>query len=156
MKITLNEDKTLNHYEIIITVHPKNKKIAKMAASQMNNIFDEIVVFDDYRNRYPISIISIYYIEMIDHKMFVYTETEVYRLYTKLSTIKEQLASFGFYQINVRTLVNSKHIQKYTVTKECRREILMDNGEVLISNRRYRCEFDKMIKEKIVAKKIKQ
>lgn len=146
MKITYSMNPLMNHHEMKLTFHPKNKKLAKLLASQFKETLGEIEVYDDCRNKYPIAILGIYYFEMIDHKIFVYTENEVYRLpCISLASLKKNLKSFGFYQINVRTLVNVKHIKQYHKQKGCRRKITLDNGDVLISSRHYRQEFDEMM-----------
>lgn len=154
MKITCLEDKTMNHNEIRMVIHPKNRKVAKLLVNQIENKLGEMVVYDDYRNKYVISILSIYYIEMVDHKMFIYTEKDMYRLFTSLAEIKGKLKGFGFLQINVRTLINSKHIKQYIIKEGCRRHIIMDNDDVLVSNRHFREEFDTMIKNKQFEKKV--
>lgn len=146
MKITYCMNSKMNHHEMKLVVHPRNKKLAKLLASQFRETLGEIEVYDDCRNKYPIAILGIYYFEMVDHKIFAYTESEVYRLHCMtLASLKEDLKHFGFYQINVRTLVNVKHIQQYHKQKGCRRRMILDNGDVLVSSRHYRQEFDEMM-----------
>ncbi len=152
MKISCRKNEKMNHNEMEIIVHPKNMRVAKLVATQIREALGEIIVYDEYRNRYPISILSIYYIEMVDHKMFVYTEKDIYRMFFKLVNVKEILKEYNFYQINAKTLVNSKHIVKYAIGEGCRRKIYLSNGDILVSNRRYRIDFDTMIKEKAIQK----
>ena len=148
MRISYLEDSHMNHYEIKLVTHPKNKKIVKLLASQFTESLGEIELYDDYRNKYPIPILSIYYFEIVDHKIFAYTENEVYRLRCMtLAKLYEQMIPFGFYQINVRTLVNIKHIQQYKKQIGCKRRLVMDNGDVLMSSRRFYKAFDKMIED---------
>lgn len=146
MKITYYENKKMNHYEMGLVMHPKNKKLAKLLMKQFQDILGEIEVYDEYRNKYPLTLLEVYYFEMVDHKIFVYTEKEVYRLYyTTMAVLKEKLAPYGFYQINVRTLVNVKHITYYKKQVGCRRQIILDNGDILISSRHFKEEFDTMM-----------
>lgn len=149
MKVTYREDSKMNHYEMQLVVHPKNRRLAKLLAKQFKETLGEIEVLDEYRNKYPLSLLAVYYFEMVDHKMFVYTENEVFRLHcVTMAALKEAVESYGFYQVNVRTLVNVKHVVKYKKQKGCRRQMILDNGDRLISSRHYREEFDRMIEER--------
>lgn len=148
MRITFTENKKMNHHEMQLIVHPKNRKLAQLLTKQFAETLGEIEVFDEYHNIYQISILSIYYAEIIDHKMFIYTEKDVYRMGCSMCRLKSILSKYGFYQINVRTLINEKHILNYSIGKGCRRRVTLDNGEVLVANRHYHKEFDSMIENK--------
>ncbi|MEG0276623.1 MAG: LytTR family DNA-binding domain-containing protein [Coprobacillus sp.] len=148
MKITYSEDLKMNHYEMKLVVNPKNKKLARLLIQQFKETLGEIEVTDDYRNKYPIPILSIYYVEIIDHKAFVYTDKEVYRLYGAIPLLKEKMIALGFYQINVRTLVNVKHVTQYRIYKGCRRKVVLDNGDMLVSSRHFKTEFQEMISQR--------
>ncbi|MCR1978062.1 LytTR family transcriptional regulator [[Clostridium] innocuum] len=74
----------------------------------------------------------------MDHKVYIYTEKDVYRCYLRFSELKKQLHNCGFCQINQSTLVNSIHIKSVRIEKDCHRSITLDNEECLIVNRRYR------------------
>ncbi len=149
MKITYEENAKMNHHEIRIVTHPKNKKLVRTVINQIEDKFGEIEVYDDMRNQYYIPILSIYYIEIIDHRIFAYTDSNIYKLRfistTKLSQI---LKPYGFYKVNVRTLVNKKYVVQYHKVVGSRRKLILENGEILISSRRYKEECDRMIKDK--------
>lgn len=132
----------MNHNEIHISFHPKNKETVQLLMRNMKETMGEVNVYDEYHNHYEISILSIYYIEVVDHKTFIYTKNEVYRINKSLSALKKELKNYGFCQINVRTLVNKKHMSSYCVTQDCRRKIYLDNQEILVVNRRYKNEFE--------------
>lgn len=149
MKITYEENTKINHHEIRIVAHPKNKSLIHTIIKQIEDELGEIEVYDDMRNKYYIPIMSIYYIEMIDHRIFAYTNQDIYKLrFTSTSNLSKLLRPYGFYKVNVRTLVNKKYVIQYQKEKGCRRKLLLDNGEVLISSRRYKDEFDRMIYDK--------
>ena len=148
MKITYHENPRMNHYEIKLVTHPKNKKLVKLLASQFTESLGEIELYDEYRNKYPIPILAVYYFEIVDHVVFAYTEKDVYRLRTtSIPKLNVEVAKFGFYQINARTLVNYRHIDQYRKLKACGRRLVLDNGDVLISTRRFYKEVDKMIED---------
>ena len=65
--------------------------------------------------------------------------------YKSIASLHERVSSYGFYRINVRTLVNVKHVRSYHIKVGSRRKIILDNGDLLVSTRRFKPEFDKMI-----------
>ena len=54
MKVTYREDSKMNHYEMQLVVHPKNRRLAKLLAKQFKETLGEIEVLDEYRNKYPL------------------------------------------------------------------------------------------------------
>lgn len=149
MRITYNLDEKMNHHEIRLGVHPRNERVIRLLAKQFRESLGEIEVYDDCRNVYTISMLAIYYFELVDHKIYAYTEREVFRVgQIKMSALKEKVKKFGFYQINVRTLVNFQHILTYQKQVGCRRRLVLDNKEVLISTRQFYKEFDLMIEDR--------
>lgn len=148
MKVKYYEDKHLNHYEIRVVAHPVNKKIAEYIVDYIHNQLIIIEAFDEYNNKYPITLLNICYFETIDHKVFCYTEKNVYRIRGRsIQRLKNLLLEHDFVQINVRTYVNVRHIHTYSTGDGCRREIALDNGDKLIATRRYRDSFDDKMKE---------
>lgn len=132
----------LNHHEIRVIYHPKNKKEIHLLFNFMKNRLKEIEVFDEYYNHYVVSLISIYYIETTDNKVFVYTKDNVYRINKHIKRLKKELMNFGFFQVNARTLVNAIHITHYKIGEESRRLLTLDNNETLIVNRHYKKELE--------------
>lgn len=149
MKIVYCENAKMNHYEIRLVTHPKNIKLAKLLVSQFKETIGEVELYDEYKNKYPVSLLTVYYFEIVDHKIYAYTENDVFRLYgTTMAKLKETVEPMGFYQINVRTIVNVRHVLYYKKQRGYRRRMVLDNKDVLVSSRRYRCGFDKMIEDK--------
>lgn len=145
MKISYDENEKMNHHEFKLVYHPKNKKLAKLLLKQFTESLGEIEAFDEYRNKYYIPVLSIYYFEIIEHKIYAYTESDVYRINCmNMEQLKAKVKDYGFYQINVRTLVNIKHVKNYKIQRGSRRRIILDNEDVLISSRHYKAEFDKL------------
>ncbi len=146
MKMTYCENSEINHYEIRLTAHPKNKKLVTILMKQFQDSLEIIEVYDEYKNIYPMTLLEIYYFEMVDHRLFAYTENDVYMVcYKSIASLHERVSSYGFYRINVRTLVNVKHVRSYHIKVGSRRKIILDNGDLLVSTRRFKPEFDKMI-----------
>lgn len=122
---------------IIIKGHPKNREQIKIILNALSKTREAITLYDDEHNAFLIPIITIYYFECIDRKVYAYTKNGIYRLYELFSDLKTKYEALGIYQINKTTLLNIHHIQSYKITADCRRLVILDNNEKLIINRRY-------------------
>ena len=154
MKIVLNQRSNMKRGELSLSYHPKNKDIAYYIKYLIEAKFGEIEVNDEFQNRFLIPIINIYYIEVVDSRVYVYTSDKVYRFKKNFYEVKMMMKGKGFKQINVRTIVNESHIVKYQMLKGCHRELILDNGESMISNRQFKNDVDEMIKRRRIDVKI--
>lgn len=84
---------------------------------------------------------SIYYLEMVDRKLFAYLEKEVYQLEYSMRHFLECFDNQGFVQIGKSTLVNLYKVSRVKADLNMRLRLFMDNGEVLILNRTYKKTF---------------
>ena len=148
MKIVLNQEENMRRDELILVFHPKNMKLGNTLKNLLESKLGEIEVKDEYNNRFIIPLLNIYYFEMIDQKIFAYTQNEIYRVYKTMRELKNFCKNTDFFQINVSTLVNKRHVIQYTKIKGCHRRIILDNKEILIANRSFKDEIDDMMKIK--------
>lgn len=148
MKIVLNPKKKMKRGELIILYHPRNKDLATLMKKIVETRTGEIEVRDDRFNRFIIPLLNIYYFEVVEQKVFVYTKSEVYRLSMTFHDVKEMVINKGFVQINVRTMVNERHIIRYKMMKGCHRMLIMDNGETLESTRLFKENVNDMVRRK--------
>lgn len=84
---------------------------------------------------------SIYYLEVVDRKLFAYQEKEVYQLECSMRHFLESFADNGFVQIGKSMIVNLYKVEQVKADLNMRLKLLMDNGEVLILNRTYKKAF---------------
>ncbi len=141
MKIIYDENDKMNHHELKLVYHPKNKKLAQLLLKQFTENLGEVELYDEFHNKYYIPILAIYYFETIIKSMPI-RKKMLYRIYQNGSFKKVQ--DYGFYQINVRTLVNIKHVKNYKIQRGSRRRIILDNDDILISSRHYKHGFDRL------------
>ena len=150
MQVKLNQTDKVKRNEFVLIFHPKNKELANMTKKMIEAKAGEVEVRDEFHNHFFISLLNIYYFEVIDHKVFAYTKSDVYRIHVIFHDLKKEMKTKGFIQINVRTLVNERHIYKYEMTKGCRRKLFLDNEECLVSNRQFKDNVDQMLKRRHV------
>ena len=84
---------------------------------------------------------SIYYLEVVDRKLFAYQEKEVYLLEYSLQHFLECFENYGFVRIGKSTAVNLYKVNKVKTDLNMRLRLIMDNGELLILNRTYKKSF---------------
>lgn len=84
---------------------------------------------------------SIYYLEVVDRKLFAYQEKEVYQLEYSMKYFLDNFAENGFVQIGKSMVVNLYKVGQVKTDLNMRLKLLMDNGEILILNRTYKKSF---------------
>lgn len=97
---------------------------------------------------YALEANTVYYIESVDNKTFVYTENEVFENKLKLYELVERLKDTSFIRISKPLIVNTDCIQSVRALINGKFEVLLANEEIVIVNRHYVKAFkDKFISE---------
>lgn len=84
---------------------------------------------------------SIYYLEVVDRKLFAYQEKEVWQIDGSLRYFLDCYGESGFVQIGKSMAVNLYRVSRVKADLNMRLRLLMDNGEVLVLNRNYKKAF---------------
>lgn len=84
---------------------------------------------------------SIYYLEVVERKLFAYQEKDVCQLEYSMRHFLECFGDQGFVQIGKSMLVNLYKIECVKADLNMRLRLIMDNGEVLVLNRTYKKTF---------------
>ena len=84
---------------------------------------------------------SIYYLEVVERKLFACQEKEVYQLEYSMRDFLERFSDQGFVQIGKSMLVNLYKVDCVKADLNMKLRLLMDNGEVLVLNRTYKKTF---------------
>lgn len=84
---------------------------------------------------------SIYYLEVVDRKLFACQEKEVYQLECSMRHFLDRFAENGFVQIGKSMVVNLYKVDQVKTDLNMRLKLFMDNGEILILNRTYKKSF---------------
>ena len=94
--------------------------------------------------KYFIQIESIYYIELVDKKTFIYTKEECYESPLWLYQIEEQLDQ-QFIRVNKSTILNMKYIKSLKADIGSRIIVYLDNQDQVLVSRTYAKEFKKRL-----------
>lgn len=84
-----------------------------------------------------LSLDEICYIESVDERTFVYSQTEVYACDYRLYEIEEKIGKYRFARISKSVIVNIRKIRQIRPQLNGRFEAVLDNEERLVVNRHY-------------------
>ena len=135
MKINLDIDGKYDDTEVIIRAPHLNNDIERMVA-MMRMIDMQIAVRKD-NETYLIETDKILYIEAVDRKTFVYTNSENYESELKLYEIEQELIERDFLRISKNSIVNLRKIKSLKADVNRKIRITLQNGEQIVVSRMY-------------------
>ena len=98
---------------------------------------NQYICGEDNGRQYRILPDDIYYIESVDKKTFVYTETKVFRCDMKLYQMLEKLNSTNFLQVSKSCILNINMLDNIHTLYNSKMEGILINGEKIIISRRF-------------------
>ena len=135
MKINLDIDGKYDDTEVIIRAPHLNNDIERMVA-MMRMINMQIAVRKD-NETYLLETDKILYIEAVDRKTFVYTNSENYESELKLYEIEKELIERDFLRISKNSIVNLRKIKSLKADVNRKVRITLQNGEQIVVSRMY-------------------
>lgn len=87
--------------------------------------------------QYEISVMDIYYIEVVDSKSFIYCSKEVYETREKLYVLESELEDKSFLRVSKSTLLNLMKVTAIKPGFNSRFIAVLQNGEEVIISRKY-------------------
>ena len=109
MKINLDIDGKYDDIEVIIRAPHLNNDIERMVA-MMRMIDMQIAVRKD-NETFLLDTDKILYVDAVDRKTFVYTNTETYESELKLYELEQELVERDFLRISKQSIVNLRKIK---------------------------------------------
>ena len=143
MKINLDIDGKYDDTEVIIRAPHLNNDIERMVA-MMRMIDMQIAVRKD-NETYLLETEKILYIEAVDRKTFVYTNSENYESELKLYEIEQELIERDFLRISKNSIVNLRKIKSLKTDVNRKIRITLQNGEQILVSRMYSDELRKKL-----------
>jgi DNA-binding LytR/AlgR family response regulator len=135
MKINLDIDGKYDDTEVIIRAPHLNNDIERIVA-MMRMIDMQIAVRRD-NETYLLETDKILYVEAVDRKTFVYTNTDTYESELKLYELEQQLTERDFLMISKQSLVNLRKIKSLKTDVNRKIRITLQNGEQIVVSRMY-------------------
>lgn len=135
MKITINEKETFEDTEILINCPKVNDEIIRILATLRS--FDQKITGIKDGETYLLHASKILYIESVDKKTFLYTETAVYETPLRLYELEERLGGSGFFRAAKAVILNYNRIKSLRPDFGGRMSVTMSNHEVMMVSRQY-------------------
>ena len=135
MKINLDIDGKYDDTEVTIRAPHLNSDIERMVAI-MRMIDMQIAVRKD-NETYLLDADKILYIEAVDRKTFVYTNTENYESELKLYELEQELVERDFLRISKQSIVNLRKIKSLKADVNRKIRVTLQNGEQIVVSRMY-------------------
>lgn len=117
------------------------KEIVTFVKSRQGQLTGTI---DDRQFEIPVG--DVFYIEVVDNKTFIYTQSDVYETRQKLYELEELLKSKRFLRISKSTLLNLMKISSIKPALNGRFTAVLCSGEQTIISRKYVPELKKALK----------
>ena len=135
MKINLDIDGKYDDIEVIIRAPHLNNDIERMVA-MMRMIDMQIAVRKD-NETFLLDTDKILYVEAVDRKTFVYTNTDTYESELKLYELEQELVERDFLRISKQSIVNLRKIKSLKTDVNRKIRITIQNGEQIVVSRMY-------------------
>ena len=135
MKINLDIDGKYDDTEVIIRAPHLNNDIERIVA-MMRMIDMQIAVRKD-NETVLLDTDKILYVEAVDRKTFVYTNTDTYESELKLYELEQQLIERDFLRISKQSIVNLRKIKSLKTDVNRKIRVTLQNGEQIVVSRMY-------------------
>lgn len=138
MKIRFIKDNTIKINSIETRYHSSNIQTVKYIKKALRQMLSTIPVYEGKRTMLFIRKVDIFYVEVVDRKVFVYTQNNVYRTVHTFKEVKEDLLGGTFIQVSKSTLVNKYKIKNLQIFSAARRVVTLENGEQIMVSRKFK------------------
>lgn len=138
VKVSYNRDSSLREDRVDIHYREESEQI-----EIIRNFFSTLQSITGKRND-EVCVLqpgSIYYLEMVDRKLFAYQAGEVYQLDYSMKYFLDCFGADGFVQISKNTIVNLYRVKRVRTDLNMRLKLVLDNDEVIVLNRTYKKNF---------------
>ena len=138
MKVSYNIDSSLQENRVDIHYREENEQL-----EIIRNFFSSLQSIAGKKDNEVCMLHpgSIYYLEVVDRKLFAYQANEVYQLDYSMKQFLDCFGADGFVQISKNTIVNLYRVKQVKTDLNMRLKLVMDNAEMLILNRTYKKNF---------------
>lgn len=144
IKVTVLEDKECKEIEVNILCKVRDKKIDSIVDFLLHCLH-KVSVQNEKRQTFLLPYECIYYIEVVDKKVFIYGKDEIYDCTYKLYQLEEMLPPSYFFRISKSVIVNVLAVHCLEPEEGRRLKATLKNEERLIISRQYVGDFKRKL-----------
>ena len=135
MKIIINENREIEETEIIINCRQADEQILRICAGL--RMLDKKITGLHECQTFLCSAADVLYIDTVDRKTFLYTESQVLETPLKLYELEERLAGEDFIRVTKSCILNFGKIKSLRGDFGGRLICTLENGESITISRQY-------------------
>jgi len=135
VKININIDPGVSETEVLITAPSLSDELEKVMASL--RALDFKLTGISRGQTHILDSAQILYIDTVDKKTFLYTETEIYESSLKLYELEDQLSANDFFRASKSSIINFNKIKSLKSDMDGRIIVVMENKEKLVVSKQY-------------------
>jgi hypothetical protein len=120
-----------------ITVRYRHLRPELMEALASINSQDTKLIAYEHNEVFKVDIADVYYIEVVDGKVFLYAEDKVYESKHKLAELEKQLEQMNFLRVSRTVLLSINKVRSFSPALNGRLKVTLQNDEKLLISRRY-------------------
>lgn len=133
MKLTIHQDLSVSETEITIHCASIDSRLQQLIEKIQQYGFSLTGYQENREFQLPLD--TIYFIDSVDGKTFLYQETEVYRCRETLTNLEKKLSKTPFVRISKNCIINTSFLKYVKPLYNHRLEAILKNGEKLIITR---------------------
>lgn len=142
MRIVIEEPQDGEEEQIIVKCYQMTPEF--LHALALLKAQDMLVAYDG-NEIHRIQPMSVYYIEVVDNKTFLYCKDKVFESKQKLYELEETLTNSDFLRISKSVIINLSKINSLSPALSGRFEATLSNGERVIISRQYVVDLKKKL-----------
>jgi len=135
VKINIHIDSDCPETEITITCAAMSDELERVIASLRTLDFKLTGVKNG--QTYILDASEILYIETVDKKTFLYTQSDVYETTLRLYELEQQLSSSDFFRSGKSSIINFRKIKSLKSDIDGRIIVVMENNERMVVSKQY-------------------
>jgi DNA-binding LytR/AlgR family response regulator len=135
LKININIDPDIAETEVTIVARTISEELEKVMASL--RALDFKLTGISRGQTHILDSAKILYIDTVDKKTFLYTETEIYESSLKLYELEQQLSTNDFFRASKSSIINFNKIKSLKSDMDGRIIVVMENKEKLVVSKQY-------------------
>ena len=133
----------------VIVEYPEYDQTVERLVNKIKNLNISFTGKADGKT-FSIDISDIYYIEIVERKIFLYSKKDVYRFDGAMSDIEPAIADTDLVRISRTCIMNVSHLREIMQLQNSHLEAVLDNGEKLIVSRKYLKDIKKIFRRKLL------
>lgn len=135
MKLTIHQKADCTENEILITCKVMDTRLKKLIECIQQFTFSLEGFSKDGLSSIPAE--SIYYIESVEKRTFLYQEKQIFESKSSLIALEIQLLNTPFIRVSKSCILNTNHLQSVKALANHHLEATLKNGEKVIVSRTY-------------------